>query len=331
MNMQNVYGQTPLYVACWKGSLMVVQQLLDYGANFGIAANGGSTCYSVAMKYRRKDILHLLESYSRANHAETTWATSRRLGDPSDNDYQVSILIDPMADHPGAGACIVDNALSEAQLQKLEALWRSLPIADVGDEVDGESSLNRNAKSSKKGMVLGGKQAVVHIKSTSFISEKSSYRPTRSYFCDAEEEIQTALEGCVHAARMKLVLSADSVLSSSSSPNNNHGPPTSVFKQLRFLNYDEPGSVLPPHVDLCRVDEVSGVRSTHTFILYLTDCERGGGTALLKKLKDPKVLAAAQPKRGRALMFRHECPHSGLEVDCAPKLLLRGEVILDLP
>jgi len=100
---------------------------------------------------------------------------------------------------------------------------------------------------------------------------------------------------------------------------------------MRFLSYEEPGGFLPPHVDLCRVDDASGYRSTHTFILYLTDCEQGGGTALLKCLKDPKVLAATQSKRGRALIFRHECPHSGLEVGYAPKLLLRGEVILDLP
>ena len=109
---------------------------------------------------------------------------------------------------------------------------------------------------------------------------------------------------------------------------NGNTSPKSVFQHIRFLKYERKGGVLPPHVDLCRVDEKSGQRSTHTFILYLTDCEEGGGTALLEHLKTPKVLAIAQPKRGRALIFPHGCPHSGLEVDCVPKVLLRGEVIL---
>ena len=78
-------------------------------------------------------------------------------------------------------------------------------------------------------------------------------------------------------------------------------------------------TALTPSCELTRIIE--------NMQLYLTDCEDGGGTALLEQLKDPKVLAIAQPKRGRALIFPHNCPHSGLEVK-SPKLLLRGEVIL---
>ena len=102
----------------------------------------------------------------------------------------------------------------------------------------------------------------------------------------------------------------------------------SIFEHIRFLNYEQAGGVLPPHVDLCRIDEKSGLRSTHTVILYLTDCEYGGETALLQELRNPKVITVTRPKRGRALIFPHLCPHSGLEVVTAPKLLLRGEVIL---
>ena len=156
---------------------------------------------------------------------------------------------------------------------------------------------------------------------------KNEYRPSRRYFCDAEEEIQFILKGCVQAAR-KVYIKECSESSSTANSSIVKDSPSSVFKHIRFLTYEKPGGVLPPHVDLCRVDDASGVRSTHTFILYLTDCNHGGGTALLKSLKDPQVIAVAQPKRGRAIIFPHSCPHSGLEVSVVPKVFLRGEVIL---
>lgn len=101
-----------------------------------------------------------------------------------------------------------------------------------------------------------------------------------------------------------------------------------VLPHMRFLHYTHAGSILAPHVDLCRVND-DGRRSTHTFILYLESCENGGETVLLQNLTsttDP--LAIITPTRGRLLLFPHNCPHMGAEVIDLPKLLLRGEVIL---
>jgi hypothetical protein len=39
-----------------------------------------------------------------------------------------------------------------------------------------------------------------------------------------------------------------------------------------------------------------------------------------------RVLAKVAPARGRLLAFPHDCPHEGLAVVSAPKLLLRGEL-----
>mmetsp|Transcript_22992 Transcript_22992/g.42313 ORF Transcript_22992/g.42313 Transcript_22992/m.42313 type:complete len:755 (-) Transcript_22992:77-2341(-) len=114
-----------------------------------------------------------------------------------------------------------------------------------------------------------------------------------------------------------------------------------VLRHMRFLHYSRPGGSLPPHVDLPRV-EPSGRRSTHTFLLYLTDCWEGGETMLLEGLAGDEALAhaggvaagersslaAVIPRRGRLLLMPHACPHSAAKTVCVPKLLLRGEVYL---
>merc|ERR1712151_850019 len=79
---------------------------------------------------------------------------------------------------------------------------------------------------------------------------------------------------------------------------------------MRFLHYAEVGGGLPPHLDLARTDG-QGRRSTHTFILYLADCVAGGETVLLGRHEDSpeSVLAEVTPRRGRLLLFPHQCPH----------------------
>lgn len=340
VNMQNMYGQTCLYLACWKGSVSGVRSLLDYGANVDIAANGGSTCYSIANKCRRIEVMHLLEENARRIMHDSPSPTSRGTDLPTmdlsslsitNGKCHVSILIDPAEDHPGAGACIVDDALSDEQLQRLEDLWKSLPVSEAPSE-EAINEKNIVVSSTNTAIQLGNSESGIGD------NNKSAYRPSRYYYCDAEEWVQTMLAGCVDAARMALLATMKTTCSEAlnCTDTTSNGvrrplPPTSIFQHIRFLNYERPGGILPPHVDLCRVDSASGFRSTHTFILYLTDCgQQGGGTALLQQLNDPKVISVVQPKRGRALIFPHMCPHSGLEVVRAPKLLLRGEIIMDL-
>ena len=127
---------------------------------------------------------------------------------------------------------------------------------------------------------------------------------------------------------------------------------------MRFLCYNEAGGDLAPHVDLARTDPLTGVRSTHTFLLYLRDCATGGETALRKWMREPCVhtacsslaypqpkaegmagsisinfaaaeasIAKVAPRRGRLLVFPHLCPHEGCEVVSTPKILLRGELV----
>ena len=104
-----------------------------------------------------------------------------------------------------------------------------------------------------------------------------------------------------------------------------------VYPHMRFLHYADSGAVLAPHVDLSRLDIYGKLRSTHSFLLYLTNCEQGGETALLDAVAGAGsniALATVKPKRGRLLLFPHRCPHKGLLVEDVPKLLIRGEVRL---
>ncbi|CAE6930447.1 ASB2 [Symbiodinium sp. CCMP2592] len=139
----------------------------------------------------------------------------------------------------------------------------------------------------------------------------------RSYYCDSEGWIQEAFQRAFLAAQDKHRELVDLQLEV-------------TMPHMRFLHYADVGGGLPPHLDLVRTDE-KGRRSTHTFILYLSDCSGGGGeTVLLHRMEDnaKAVLAAVEPRRGRLLLFPHLCPHLARPTVVVPKLLLRGEVRL---
>lgn len=121
---------------------------------------------------------------------------------------------------------------------------------------------------------------------------------------------------------------------------------------------------MQPHVDLSKqLDEYDPrchAKSTHTFMVHLADCKQGGETVFLTHLnalrscqlhreardlslepepelqveeqdgeQDCPVLAAALPRRGRLVVFPHECPHAGMAVLDVPKKFLRGELLLE--
>jgi hypothetical protein len=163
---------------------------------------------------------------------------------------------------------MVDNAFPDELLDRIERLWRSLPVAE------------------KKGS--SGSDSIIN----------------RSYFCDAEGWIQEAVAAAFAGTETGRKGALDCV---------------------RFLHYFKPGGMLPPHVDLSKTS-AGGIKSTHTLLIYLADCTEGGETVLLDSLElgAPK-LAAVRPRRGRMLVFPHNCPHKAEPVVEVPKVVLRGE------
>ena len=147
----------------------------------------------------------------------------------------------------------------------------------------------------------------------------------RRYFLDSEKFVGNLLEtGLKNAIKNH----------HSKSSQNYKIDEIKAYQHLRFLHYDVPGGWVPPHVDLNRTDGESLEKSTHTFILYLSEPgENGGGeTDLLKFIPNQgegcEVMFSVVPKFRRLLLFPHACPHIGRPVLCPPKLLVRGEVRL---
>jgi hypothetical protein len=104
-----------------------------------------------------------------------------------------------------------------------------------------------------------------------------------------------------------------------------------VFRYQRFLEYRKEGSSLDPHTDGTKVCDDTKRTSTHTLLLYLSDCNEGGETLLLRQCSwDAPILYATKPKRGRILLFPHASPHAGNLVKDVPKICLRAEVSLNL-
>ena len=100
----------------------------------------------------------------------------------------------------------------------------------------------------------------------------NSKRPTvdRRFYHDAENMISGPLENIILSQLLRTGLydDVDKLI-------------VHCNKYLRILEYNHPGGGLSPHTDGCKVCEESQLSSTHTLLLYLTDCQEGGETILL--------------------------------------------------
>lgn len=104
-------------------------------------------------------------------------------------------------------------------------------------------------------------------------------RPTvdRRFYCDSTRKvISDPLESIIrHALELA---SNDSVKSANDKEN---AFVVYCNKYLRFLEYKTVGSELLPHRDGIKTCEDTGIKSTHTLLLFLSDCEIGGETLIM--------------------------------------------------
>ena len=333
VNQTNEYGQSAIYVAVWRGYSKMVEMLLEHGADPLVPANGGSTMFSVCSILRNTNVIEsidqhhssstktmiesdtgtVLTRYFSKEEQSTASSSNPSFASISNNtNVRCTSLISEFSDHIGAGSCFIDEAISCDTVDVLLQLFHSLPV-------------DTNQKQKKN----------------------SAPCSDRSYFCDAEGSIRQLLgNAIVRAGLASTVASVEDITKmsvynhpslSSQSTTSSVKPAVRVFPHMRFLNYSIYGTVLPPHIDLVRSNPFGDPlnpkhKSTHTFILYLTDCHFGGATNLLEYVSadgSSGILAKVSPRRGRLLLFPHLCPHEGMEVVDLPKILLRGEVQID--
>jgi hypothetical protein len=313
VNMTNEYNQTPLYIACWKNHIELVQLLLEWGANANIHANGSLSALNVAIENGHNEVAQLLHQFhnseresicclrERVNEHDILSSAETEDDEEETTTGELTKLIQDK-NHAGNGAFYIDGLLTESEMIFLDTLVESIPPADATEV--------------KKKKV-----------------DKNIPCSLRHYFCDAEGYLCHLISN-----RIQKNLSNKQENKHLHEHEHEHGHSSNVyvFPHMRILNYDQAGGELLPHIDLTKVDPLSKRRSTHTFILYLRDCDKGGETALLKKLSESGPKAYHEvidppvcPRRSRILVFPHACPHQGMKVISTPKILLRGEVLLE--
>jgi hypothetical protein len=295
IDARNEYGQAVLHIACWKGYAAMVDLLISMNADVSIRDNAGYLPIQVAQHNQHIVILEALKRV----HCDG-------LDDDSISQKIVSIREDAM--NLGAYTCqhlpvhcehqivgwnetfTIDSIFPDAFISSLSEIGSSIPVAP--------------------------REKICHS--------------DRAYLCDMDGEVCLALEEAIYRALTSIYEVSEALVAPSFQ--------VKVYPHMRFLLYRERLGALPPHVDLSRtaedcVDYYPPIKSTHTFILYLSSCELGGCTVLLHSAKhglvSENIIAAIQPLRGRLLVFPHQCPHAGQEVESLPKILLRGEVYID--
>ena len=304
--MDGEYNQTCLMIATWYGYTDIVSLLLYYGANPYVS--NGALPLDIAKRYNYKDVMSLLDYY--CNTHETITIPKIILKDTIssyDNKPILKYLIDPNENHPSKGSCIIDNILPNDMLHNIDSLFHLLSTYSTPKD-----------------------------------KNNSDNCADRYYYCDVQGHVCSILSQSILQAFTQ------------KQDNDCNTKEVIVFPHVRFLNYTRQNTFLAPHVDLFRTfdlfpvqhyittnddkstcnEKYSNKSSTHTFILYLTNCDNGGSTSLLSSLptssnSEYDVLAKVQPKQGRLLLFPHLCPHCGDVVVDVPKLLIRGEVYID--
>jgi len=240
-------------------------------------------------------------------------------------------------------AYVIDSVFDDETLEWIDNLRNSIPLDSKRPTVD-------------RRFFADGPQTLEIYPSTTTTTTTSSSSSSWPSYMDPQRPVAQMLEIALERSIFgnKNIPKSDNVL-----PNNECQRRCHVFRYQRFLEYHKMGSELDPHTDGNKVCEETDLTSTHTLLLYLTDCTEGGETVLLTKCSkdyetsvgfleqrleddqvqtgqknscmtsnDPILLYATRPRRGRILVFPHTTPHAGAKVISLPKICLRAEVSL---
>jgi hypothetical protein len=224
--------------------------------------------------------------------ATTFFATARV---PSDHlaaseakEPVCTMLIPNDRDHPGAGACIIDDGFTDEFLQILEDLFETLPVAPKSKP----SCSNRRYFCDAAG------------KRGCYFSVRSAFARTLSRFsqpasCEgAHVVVRKALP---HMRFLHYDYEGGSLPPHVDLSRTDADGRTSTHTFILYLRSCQSGG------ETALLECLPGAELNASEAFDIT-------------------LANVQPKRGRLLIFPHRCPHAGLAVKSIPKILLRGEM-----
>ena len=326
MDEVDKYGVTALIRASMMGFEECVAVLLECGADARISCHSGSTALGAAASRGHSAIVRLLlkarsAGESREVGEEGVFAFDRTrakmMAEIEERFCGSCEPSDTIRFERYPGTCVIDGAITEAFLRRLDFVTKRAPRHPP---------------------------------------EKKCYT-SRRYFCDCEGWVQRTVATVIRRAlgrvrrrdqddisgsEIPAVASKRQIASHAKTASKTIAPQASEIAPClywRIISYESVGGFVPPHLDLVRTN-LKGLRSTHTVILYLDDCDEGGETAMIPEIpsdssssthhgEETRVeLAPVQnisPRRGRLLLFPHFQPHEGLPTVSVPKSFLRGE------
>lgn len=325
----NEYGQTAICFTAWLGHRVATSLLVHCGANVHRCDNAGVSVLQAAVASGCDAVIEIVQRAA-TEGAPLEICSSlhclrllEKCPESTVEDMQVTWLISRYEFHQGAGSLYIDGAFSDEFLDELRALFVRLPVAptDRGALESATRSYYCDAQgrvTKTMARVLSQLQSLISESDNGPDQDQNQHHDSdRIYDSDQDQDCyqdqdRGVLTVRTQQLRKKIVAEA--------------------LPHMRFLYYDQEGGCSPPHTDLCR-NTLDGRSSTHTFILYLSDCTLGGATNLLRCVcpkrntsPDDNIMARVEPKNGRLLIFPHVCPHEGEKVVELPKLLLRGEM-----
>jgi hypothetical protein len=290
----NEMGMTALFSSAMYGHLGAVQLLLSAGADLLITSNGGSSCLDAAIAQEHHAVANLIKSELGLEAEPLSPLPCSSVGIEQPLHVSVEVLIPLSSSHPGAGAILIDNGITEAEMCQLESLFYRL---GSGSQINTDSS------------------------------QYYTCEVERRHFCDSEGWVSSILRSILTRARTIEPCSPE--LSSLGDPL----PLMRFLHYSQPLSSMKPHVDLSKKVPDPKGDKEKSKRSSRfTFLLYLSSGpEDGGGETLLLEREAPTleacghVLSSVRPKRGRLIAYPHKTPHAGAEVLLPPKTLLRGE------
>jgi len=227
----------------------------------------------------------------------------------------------------GADSFVLDGAFTEPFLRHLERVFHSDLEGHVQTGCRGNSANNAGVADTERGRSEEKQRELEALLSEFSKSDKLAFSD-RAMFADSTGDcVARVFRAVLHHYR-----GSDSGCGSGIDTGENESGPScsNILPSMRFIRYQVDGACSPPHVDLVKSGEalefpVGGqveeeaegrsvgadvpvgaglpttgfIRSTHTFILYLSTCQMGGETALLRKIPSREVVGSRRARNKR--------------------------------